>query len=127
MLFPGRVSGKAILPENLLYLVVNVTPFTHASVGKKVGFAPLFHPPGCLFPTRIVNIIVFILAITAVVFAYLLFQKRAELMKRGDKLASTVNLVASSLDQESGTTFAKVLTKKSLGHKKPLNKQKGAV
>lgn len=55
---------------------------------------------------RIVNIAVLVLAIIAVIFGTLLFKKREELRKRGDKMAETINNVAKILDTNSGTKYA---------------------
>jgi hypothetical protein len=58
---------------------------------------------------RIVNIVVLVLAIVAVVFGTLLFKKRDELRNRGDKMATAINAVASSLDKNSETDYTKAL------------------
>ncbi len=55
---------------------------------------------------RIVNGLVLGLAIVSVVFGYLLFQKRDQLVKRGDLMAQAINSVSSKLDSGSGTKCA---------------------
>lgn len=67
---------------------------------------------------RVVNVAILVIAIAAVVFAFLLFRKREVLMERGDKLAKVVNDIASELDSTSGTNYANNLNaEKDLGHK----------
>lgn len=55
---------------------------------------------------RIVNITVLVLSIIAVVFGYMLFQKREELVKRGDIMAAKIKKISTVLDTKSGTTYS---------------------
>lgn len=71
---------------------------------------------------KILNILVFVLAICAVVFGFLLFQKREELRKRGDAMARMINRVATVLDRNSGTEIQKQLVPSKL----ELNPEKDA-
>jgi hypothetical protein len=63
---------------------------------------------------KVLNIIVFVLAICAVVFGFLLFQKREELRKRGDSMARMINRVSTILDRNSGTEIKNQLIPKKL-------------
>jgi hypothetical protein len=56
--------------------------------------------------SRILNVLIFLLAIGAAVGAYVLAEKRKELLGRGDKLAERINMVAKELDKGSGTNEA---------------------
>ncbi len=69
---------------------------------------------------RIVNISVLVLAVVAVVFGYLLFQKREQLVKRGDKMGKMISDVSRALDTNSGTKIADnlVMAKLELDAKK---------
>jgi len=63
---------------------------------------------------KILNILVCVLAICAVVFGYILFQKRQELRSRGDRMAEMINTVSGILDKSSGTKFALSLSPRQL-------------
>lgn len=63
---------------------------------------------------KILNILVFILAICAVVFGFFLFQKREELRKRGDTMARMINRVSTIMDRNSGTDIAQSLVPSKL-------------
>ncbi len=52
---------------------------------------------------KTLNILIFILAGVAVVFGFILFQKREELRRRGDDMAKFINEVAGVLDTGSNT------------------------
>ena len=69
---------------------------------------------------RIVNVAVLTLAIISVVFGFLLFQKREQLVNRGDFMAASINKVAKELDLDSNTKYADNLltTKLELDPKK---------
>jgi hypothetical protein len=55
-----------------------------------------------------------VLAAASVAFGFLLFQKRAELRDRGDKMAKVINSVAGTLDEGSGTDYkSKLVLSKS--------------
>lgn len=58
---------------------------------------------------RVLNFLIFVLAIVALIYGLLLFQRRDELQQRGDKLADAVASVAKELDTNSGTPYAKSL------------------
>ncbi len=58
---------------------------------------------------RVVNSLIAVLAIVSVIFGYMLFEKREQLVKRGDTMAQTINSVATKLDSGSGTTYAENL------------------
>jgi DNA repair exonuclease SbcCD ATPase subunit len=65
---------------------------------------------------KILNVLIFVLAIAAVVFGFMLFQKREELKDRGDQMAKVIHSVAETLDDNnnSGTDAAsKLLLSKS--------------
>ena len=63
---------------------------------------------------KILNILILVLAVVAVAFGFLLFQKRAELKDRGDQMAKVIHSVAATLDEGSETDVAsKLQTKKS--------------
>ena len=55
---------------------------------------------------KVLNILIFLLAIVALVFGYLLYERRNELRQRGDMLAKTVADVTSTLDRDSGTKYS---------------------
>ena len=52
---------------------------------------------------RIVNILVLVFAIAAVVFSYLLFNKREKLVSGWEQMAQTIIQTAKNLDAKSGT------------------------
>ncbi|MEA2011871.1 MAG: hypothetical protein U9O87_02120 [Verrucomicrobiota bacterium] len=52
---------------------------------------------------KALNVLTFLLAITALVFSILLFNQRNELRDRADKMAETMTDMASRLDEKSGT------------------------
>ncbi len=56
--------------------------------------------------TRYLLIGIFVLALAAAAFSFLLFQRRAEFRKRADELASTVAKMVKALDNESQTNVA---------------------
>ncbi len=58
---------------------------------------------------KILNILMLLLAITAVVFGVMLFQKREELRNRGDYMADIIHKVSKTLDDTSGTEINKKL------------------
>ena len=58
---------------------------------------------------KILNILVLLLAITAVIFGVMLFQKREELRNRGDYMADVIHKVSKTLDDTSGTEVNKKL------------------
>ncbi len=58
---------------------------------------------------RTVSILILVLAIVAVIFGSMLFKKREQLRRRGDKMAESINEVAKTLDSESDTNFAESL------------------
>lgn len=85
---------------------------------------------------RVISIVVLILALIAAGLAFLLSQKREALIDGWDKMASSINSTAKTLDQGSGTKVALQLEKKDLAHTNykdlekilpNLNKQAGAV
>lgn len=59
---------------------------------------------------RILSVLIVILAITAAVFSFLLFQRRQEFRDRADKLAQTLSQTMQQIDQESQTDYANDLT-----------------
>ena len=63
---------------------------------------------------KFLNIMVFILAVAAVVFGCMLFLKREELRKRGDTMATMINRVAGILDRNSGSEVSKKLSTSKL-------------
>ncbi|MDD3885350.1 MAG: hypothetical protein PHI35_00580 [Victivallaceae bacterium] len=65
----------------------------------------------------ILSILILLLAITSAVFAYLLFEKRAEMLDGWNKLASAINLAATAVDAESGSKYGPKLTAVELSHK----------
>lgn len=77
---------------------------------------------------RIINGLIAVLAIVSVIFGYMLFEKREQLIKRGDMMAQAINNVASKLDSGSGTSYAEKLQllKLELDPKKDPNAQKNA-
>lgn len=66
---------------------------------------------------RIVNILVLVFAIAAVVFSYLLFNKREKLVSGWEQMAQTINQTAKNLDAKSGTKLAVELSSEKLNHK----------
>ncbi len=66
---------------------------------------------------RIVNILVLVFAIAAVVFSYLLFNKREKLVSGWEQMAQTINQTAKNLDAKSGTKLAVELDTEKLNHK----------
>ena len=66
---------------------------------------------------RIVNILVLVIAIAAVVFSYLLFNKREKLVSGWEQMAQTINQTAKNLDAKSGTKLAVELSSEKLNHK----------
>ena len=66
---------------------------------------------------RIVNILVLVFAIAAVVFSYLLFNKREKLVSGWEQMAQTINQTARNLDAKSGTKLAAELDTEKLNHK----------
>ncbi len=66
---------------------------------------------------RIVNILVLVFAIAAVVFSYLLFNKREKLVSGWEQMAQTINQTAKNLDAKSGTKLAVELSSGKLNHK----------
>ncbi len=74
--------------------------------------------------SKIVNIFVLVLTIVSIVLAFKLYEKREELVDRGDKMGDTINQVAANLDEASGTKLQSVLTKDALGHKQFKNLDK---
>ncbi|MEM4247849.1 MAG: hypothetical protein QXH80_01160 [Candidatus Nanoarchaeia archaeon] len=77
---------------------------------------------------RIINGLIAVLAIVSVIFGYMLFEKREQLVKRGDIMAQVINNVASKLDSGSGTSYAEKLQllKLELDPQKDPNAQKNA-
>jgi len=55
---------------------------------------------------KILNVLILVLAGTAVAFGFMLFEKRVQLKDRGDKMAKVIRSVAKTLDEESGTDIA---------------------
>jgi len=68
--------------------------------------------------SKIVNVFVLVLTIVSIFLAYKLYNKRVELVNRGDKMAVELNKIAENLDQASGTNLKDTLTTDALGHKK---------
>ena len=66
---------------------------------------------------RIVNILVLVFAIAAVVFSYLLFNKREKLVSGWEQMAQTINQTAKNLDAKSGIKLAVELSSEKLNHK----------
>ncbi len=77
---------------------------------------------------RIVNVAVLTLAIISVVFGFLLFQKREQLVNRGDFMAASINKVAKELDLDSNTKYAENLlpAKLELDPKKSADAEKNS-
>lgn len=67
---------------------------------------------------RIVNILVLMFAIAAVVFSYLLFNKREKLVSGWEQMAQAITQTAKNLDDKSGTKLAVELAPENLNHKK---------
>ena len=67
---------------------------------------------------RVINILILLAAIAAVVFSYLLFSKREQLVKGWAQMAVAINTAAKTLDDggASGTTAAKDLPEDKLKH-----------
>ena len=68
------------------------------------------------FVNRVINILVLLFAIVAVVFAFVLFNKREKLVKGWDDMAATIGMTAKTLDANSGTKLASSLDSKKLDH-----------
>lgn len=66
---------------------------------------------------RIVNILVLVFAIAAVVFSYLLFNKREKLVSGWEQMTQTISQTAKNLDAKSGTNLAVELNGEKLNHK----------
>jgi DNA repair exonuclease SbcCD ATPase subunit len=54
---------------------------------------------------RVLNVLIFVLAIVTLLFGFLLFNRRVELRDRGEKLADAVAEIVKDLDTESGTAY----------------------
>ncbi len=65
---------------------------------------------------RIINILVLLLAVAGVVFAYLLFNKRETLVGGWNQMSATIGQTAKELDTNSGTKVAADLTAEKLAH-----------
>ena len=63
---------------------------------------------------KVLNILIFLLAGASVFFGFLLFKKREELRKRGDKMAKFIIDVSRTLDEGTGTNYQKNLVFKRL-------------
>lgn len=67
---------------------------------------------------RIVNILILLLVITAGVFSFMLFAKRAQLTDGMKQMADAINKAAKTMDDGSGTKSASALTAEALSHTK---------
>lgn len=59
---------------------------------------------------RILSVLIVLLAITAAVFSFLLFQRRQEFRDRADKLAETLSQTVQQIDRNSQTSYSGKLT-----------------
>lgn len=59
---------------------------------------------------RILSVLIVLLAITAAVFSYLLFERRQEFRDRADKLAQTLSETVQQIDRNSQTSYSGELT-----------------
>lgn len=58
---------------------------------------------------RVLSVVVLALTAVALGVNFMLFNQRAELLDRGDKMAEAINVVAKTLDKDSGTDYASKL------------------
>jgi len=70
---------------------------------------------------RLVCILSLLLAIAVFVISFLLFQKREQLVKGWEKLATSISSSSAAMDVGSGTAYAKNLTTATLKHTQYLN------
>ncbi|MFW5802453.1 MAG: hypothetical protein ACOCWJ_00915 [Verrucomicrobiota bacterium] len=59
---------------------------------------------------RILSVLIVLLAITAAVFSFLLFERRQEFRERADKLADTLSQTVQQIDRNSQTSYSEKLT-----------------
>ncbi len=69
----------------------------------------------------VLSVLILLLAITAAVFAYFLFEKREQITKWGNDMGDTIRSASAIMDKDSGTMVAGKLDKKSLSHLEAAN------